>query len=308
MILDERHSIAAVSLVASQATVGQLAPVVTVAGIAHTVAGGEVKSRRLYHPVHLRIVQPILQGRHISVPILTHREGSTHRRVIQSGIFGRIALRHVIAEAGIAKVILQEVQVSHHIVLHILARVVQVAHSTPVLTRVIGTGHVISLGRVSAIIVLADVGQPHLISHPLVRLSREVHPRTTHAHRATMVDDHVSNHPHTLLLVGLNHRAQLLLGAKGRVLVVPIDRRIPHHIVRRVAVSTLRHPQEVEILGHLVRFTLQVRPLGIHERVPKEPLQHHTAIVGRPSLSHHHKRHHQGKNSCRKTFHSTVSY
>ena len=284
VVFDKRDGVAPVVTIRSQSYARELAPVTAVAGIADGISGGEIKRSRLRLAVNHGAVDPVAQQCGVAIPILADRELGCNGRVVEARILGSIALGHVVTEAGITKLVFQETQVGNDIVLHILRRMVKVAHPAPVFARICRPGDVVQTGRSSAIIITANVGKTHLVCHAVVGLGREVNPRTAHTERATVVDNDIGNDANAAFAERRNHRAQLRLGSETAVLVVIVHRGVAHHVVGCVAVAALGHPNEVEKLGQFVGLRLDVAPLGVYKRVPVEPLQHHATIVGRPAL------------------------
>ena len=102
VVLEERHRIALVHHVGSQASVRQLRPVAVVSRVAHRVAYGEVERRRHYLVVHLRSVQPVDYIRLVAVEVFADGVGGVCRLVVQAREPSGVSLRHIVAHAGIS--------------------------------------------------------------------------------------------------------------------------------------------------------------------------------------------------------------
>ena len=63
-----------------------------------------------------------------------------------------------------------------------------------------------------------------------------------------MVDDDVGDESHSLVLVGLDHRAELVLSTEGTILLEPIDGMVAHVHAHRSCISRIGYPHEIEIL------------------------------------------------------------
>ena len=162
---------------------------------------------------------------------------------------------------------------------------VEVAHAVPAFTRVVvGTNGVAIgcspfLGR-AAIVIGTDVGGNHLVVLTVPTLLGEVHPV---GEVATVVDDDIGYGTETEGLEGLDHRTQLGFVAERAVVVVEPPEVIVAHGLR-AAVAALGNPDKVEGSGEVIGLLLKENPTGILERVPVEALEHHTAVILRPSL------------------------
>ena len=295
VVLDEGHGVAAVGtalvVAADQRPVTvvllcQTAVVTVVHRVAHRVAELEVEGRTLYLAVHLRAVNPVLDGVG-AVPAFADAELRLCRGVIHTRISSRVALHHVVAEASIAQVVLQEVQIGLYNRLHILAPVVQVAHAVPALTRIVAAecdAEPVGLCLCLAVIVVsANVGRPHRVGHTLVRLRREPEPAVV---ALAVVNHHVGDGFDAILPIGIYEVAQLLLIAERAVVVLePVQVVVAHR--RASAIAALGQPHQVERTAQLVSLRLQHRPLRVVKGVPVETLQHDAAILCRPSLCSH---------------------
>ena len=266
VVLNERHGIAAVRSVACYRVTSQGSPLLgfVINHIAGCIAEWEVEGGTLDLVVHLCAVNPALHIGGVAIPVLTHRELRLRCAVVQSDVRRGEALDHVIAETSVAQVVEQHIQVGFDIVLHILALMVEVAHATPVLARVVvGTQAIaILVGPAqcrSSVVVPADVGRLQLVSHTIVSLSGEVHPV---AHIATVVDDHVANGTEPLLLEGADHRAQLRLASERAVVVGEPVQRIISHRLGTLGACALRNPDQVEILRQFIGLCREACPLG----------------------------------------------
>ena len=165
---------------------------------------------------------------------------------------------------------------------------IKVSHTAPVLAGVVVGADLIAvlfgpfLGC-AAIVVSADVGGDHLVGLAFVGLAGEVHPV---GEVLTVVDHYVCDSADALLLEGLDHGAQLGLGAESAVIVVePVEVVVAHRLI--AAAAALRNPDEGENAGQIVGLTLEDCPLAIVKAVPVETLQHDAAVVFRPTLGRH---------------------
>ena len=145
VVLYEGHGIAAVVaaivVVAHQrptaiVLLAQVGPVVAVDGIAHGVAELEVEGGALNLAVGLRGFNPVADGVG-TVPALAHGIFHAAVAVVLAGIGAAVALHHVVAETRIAEVVDEVFQIGVHVVLHVLAHVVEVAHAAPSLSGVV---------------------------------------------------------------------------------------------------------------------------------------------------------------------------
>ena len=150
-----------------------------------------------------------------AIPVLADGVFRLRRRVVKARVHGRVALHHVVAEARVAKVVEQKVQVSLHHGLHVWACVVKVARPAEIVAGVVCTRglHFRLGGCLSFVVVGADVRGQHGVSHAVVSLLGKAHPRA--GERRAVVDHHVGNRSNALLAERVDHRAQLLLVAEG---------------------------------------------------------------------------------------------
>ena len=135
MILNEGHcqtAIGAILVVAADewpvaiVLLCQAVPLTIVSGIAHRVTELEVESGRCL----FGRIDPVANGLR-AVPAFTDAVGWVAVLVVKLRVGAAIAFHHVIAEAHIAKVFEQHLQISLHGVLHVRAGVVEVAHAVP---------------------------------------------------------------------------------------------------------------------------------------------------------------------------------
>ena len=156
---------------------------------------------------------------------------------------------------------------------------VQIARTVKVIPRIVVAGRGVAV--VGALVVAANVcqGPRHGVAFP--RFGREVAPI---ALAVAVINHHVFNNAGAFALKGVNHGAQLGSGAKRTVVVEPPHGRITH--VGVLTIARLRHPNQIEILRKLVGLRSQHRPFRFAEAIPIKALQHHTAIIGRPTGSH----------------------
>ena len=289
MVLNEGHRILPVGATAEVAAherpvalvlLAQPLPVAIVTGITHSIAELEVKGGAGL----LRAVNPLADGV-AAVPALPDGELRLRVLIIQLGIRGRVALHHVVAEARVAKVIKQETEVGLHDALHVLALVVQVTHTVPSLSRIVIPTHRVAVGRSpflgrTAVVIGTDIGGHHLILFTVPALLREVHPIRQ---IPTVINNDIGDGAETGSLESLDHRAQLGFIAEGAVVVVePPEVVVAHGL--RAAVTALRNPDKVERSGEVIGLLLKENPASVLERVPIEPLEHHTAIILWPAL------------------------
>ena len=289
VVLNECHSILAVGTTlvvgADKRPVAvilltQFLPVTAVEGVADGVAELEVEGGRGL----LGAVNPLADGVG-TVPALADGEQRLAVLVVHLGIVGRVAFHHVVAEAGIAEVVDQEVEVCLDDALHVLALVVEVAHAVPAFACVVVGAEAVAVlcGPflcLAAVVVGDNIGGEHLVGLTVPGLRGEVYPV---GDVATVVDDDIGDGAETDGLKGLDHRAQLSLVAEGTVIVVePPEIVVAHGL--RAAVAALGNPDEVEGAGEVKGLLFEENPAGVLERVPIEALEHHTAIVLRPAL------------------------
>ena len=186
---------------------------------------------------------------------------------------------------------------------------VQVAHSAPVLAGVVVVAQRVAvLGgpgeRGTAVIVAADVGRLELIGHALVGLGGEIDPVRD---ILAVVDHDVGNGADALALEGVDHRAQLRLVTERTVVVgEPVQVIIAHR--RATTIGALGHPHQGEELSQLIGLGLQTRPAAVAVTVPIETLQHHAAVVCRPSLGQHHQRQQHNKCGSQNLFHCSIVF
>ena len=139
-------------------------------GVAHGIAELEVEGSTGLACA----VNPVADGVR-AVPALTDGELWLGTLVIHLRILCRVALHHVVAEAYVAQVVEQHVQIGFHTILHVRALVVQVTHTVPSLAGVVvGPNGVAFRG---CLVILADVLISELVGHAVVGLCREVRPR-----------------------------------------------------------------------------------------------------------------------------------
>ena len=110
--------------------------VISVERITHAITELEVEGCTGGHTVHLRTVDPCLDGL-ASIPALAHGEPGLCSCIIEGGKLGTVALHHVIAEASIAQVMQQIILVCLHDTLHIGRLMIEVAAARPVFTRIL---------------------------------------------------------------------------------------------------------------------------------------------------------------------------
>ena len=284
VVLDKGDRITAIVRLPAQALIGtctQVSPSVIVGRIADHVAEGEVKRGALHDAIHLGAIDPVLHRRLIAIPELAHRVLGVDIGIVHAGIGSAITLSHIITEARVTQVVEQQVQVGLDDGLHIGALVVQVTHAAPVLTCIVVVAQrlavlVSPVQRSPAVIVLADVGREHFIGHPFIHLDGEGHPVVD---GLAVVDHHIGDGADTLILKGVDHRAQLRLIAKGAVIVGEPVQVIIAHRCSATSVGTLGNPHELEKLGQLIGLGFEFCPAGIGKGIPVKALQHHAFIA-----------------------------
>ena len=139
MVLYESHGIAAIGSILIVATYERpvvivlcrkFSPCAVIGSITHGIAELEVEGGTLNSAIHLRAVNPSAYSL-CTVPTLAHGELRCRSSIIHASERGRIAFHHVIAETGIAQVVLQEIEVGLDDGLHVLALMIKVAHAVP---------------------------------------------------------------------------------------------------------------------------------------------------------------------------------
>ena len=292
MVLDEGNGISAIVLCIQHHVGGaELAPVVLVDCVADTVAELEVEGGTCGYTVDGGSLYPVLDGL-CTVPVFSDGESGFGRGVVVAGVGGAVALHHIVAEAFVAKVVEQEVEVRLDAAVDIGGLVVDVATSVPAFAGIVVRRNADALlvgpcPRLTVVVVRTDVCGEHVERLAIIGLFGEVDPRTSGSEIVAVVDDHVGNDAGSLFTVCGNHGAQLVFGAKTAVMVVIVDGHVSHDIVGGIAVSGLRHPNEAEILGELIALLLEIAPLGIAVAVPVEALKHDTVVLRRPALCSH---------------------
>ena len=212
----------------------EIRPVTAIGGIAHRVAELEVEGSRCL----ACSINPVANSVG-AIPALTDAIGWVGRLVVELGVGAGVALHHVVAEACIAEVVEQQVEIGFHTFLHIVALVVEVAHAVPAFA---GVGiaklntKTVGLGLCLAVVIIgANIGGIHGIGHALIGFRREPKPAVI---ALAVVDDNVGNGADAVSLECLDERPKLLLCAKRRTVIgEPVEIVITH--AGAATVSTL---------------------------------------------------------------------
>ena len=274
MIVHEGHAVALVGIIVAEHGLCQGTPVATAKGRVDVVLHGEVEGCTLDLAIDLRAIDPFRHHRLVTIPALAHAIRRVGRRVVHTRIFGVETFHHIITETSVAQFLQQEVEIGLHVLLHRLVGVVQVAIAVEVITRILGTSGLVAV--IVALVVLTDAREVGVVPRDAVaarRLIREVHPRRE---TVLMVDHHVLDDTSAFVLEGLDHLLQLVLSTPAGVVVEPEAGIVAHGLSLGVVIvrglTALRHPDEVEVLRHLISLFLQHGPLRVGIAVPVESL------------------------------------
>ena len=155
VVIHKSHRVAFVVGIGGEALTVEPAPLSTAYGIVDIIFQREVEGSTLYYAFLFCAVNPILHQRHISVPIFSDGIGRFCGGIVESCVFWCVAFNKIVAESLIAHIVFQEVKIGVDVLLHVLARMVEVSRSVPFLTGVGCTCRAIAFR--GTLVVLADV-------------------------------------------------------------------------------------------------------------------------------------------------------